>query len=96
MKKKIISATLAAFLVITSAMPAFATPNQEVIENQNKYDEFTKKIEEINNKIYSLNAEIEPLVATIEENNTQIEQRKPIAPIAILVYPLTFIALTSL
>lgn len=76
MKKKILSALLAATLVITSAMPAFATPNQEVIENQNKYDEFTKKIEEINNKIYSLNAEIEPLVATIEENNTQIEQIK--------------------
>ena len=76
MKKKILSALLAATLVITSAMPAFATPNQEVIENQNKYDEFTKKIEDINNKIYSLNAEIEPLVATIDENNTQIEQIK--------------------
>ena len=76
MKKKILSALLAATLVITSAMPTFATPNQEVIENQNKYDEFTKKIEDINNKIYSLNAEIEPLVATIDENNTQIEQIK--------------------
>ena len=48
MKKKIISAALAATLVITSAMPAFATPNQEVIENQKKYDELTQKIEDIN------------------------------------------------
>ena len=55
MKKKILSALLAATLVITSAMPAFATPNQEVIENQNKYDEFTKKIEDINNRTFSCN-----------------------------------------
>ncbi|MEN8076752.1 NlpC/P60 family protein [Clostridioides difficile] len=76
MKKKIISAVLAATLVITSAMPAFATPNQEVIENQKKYDELTQKIEDINSKIYELNGEIEPLVQTIESNNTQIEQIK--------------------
>lgn len=76
MKKKIISAVLAATLVITSAMPAFATPNQEVIENQKKYDELTQKIEDINSKIYELNGEIEPLVQTIESNNTQMEQIK--------------------
>lgn len=76
MRKKIISAVLAATLVITSAMPAFATPNQEVIENQKKYDELTQKIEDINTKIYELNAEIEPLMQTIESNNTQMEQIK--------------------
>ena len=76
MKKKIISAVLAAILVITSAMPAFATPNQEVIENQKKYDELTQKIEDINNQIYTLNGEIEPLVQTIESNNAQMEQIK--------------------
>ena len=76
MKKKIISAALAATLVITSAMPAFATPNQEVIENQKKYDELTQKIEDINNQIYTLNGEIEPLVQTIESNNAQMEQIK--------------------
>ena len=64
MKKRIISAALAATLVITSAMPAFATPNQEVIENQKKYDELTQKIEDINDKIYALNGEIEPLFQT--------------------------------
>ena len=76
MKKKILSALLAATLVITSAMPAFATPNQEVIENQKKYDELTQKIEDINTQIYALNGEIEPLVQTIESNNTQMEQIK--------------------
>ena len=76
MKKKIISAVLAATIVITSAMPAFATPNQEVIENQQKYDELTQKIEDINNQIYTLNGEIEPLVQTIESNNAQMEQIK--------------------
>lgn len=67
---------MAATLVITSAMPAFATPNQEVIENQKKYDELTQKIEDINTQIYALNGEIEPLVQTIESNNTQMEQIK--------------------
>ena len=77
MKKKIISAALAATLVITSAMPAFATPNQEVIDaNRNKYNELTKKIEDINSKIYELDAQIEPLIATIESNNSQMEQIK--------------------
>lgn len=76
MKKKIISAVLAGMLVVTSAMPAFATPNQEVIENQQKYDELTQKIEDINTKIYELNAEIEPLMQTIEANNAEIEQIK--------------------
>ena len=76
MKKKIISAALAATLVITSAMPAFATPSQEVIENQKKYDELTKKIEDINSKIYDLDAQIEPLIATIESNNSQMEKIK--------------------
>ena len=76
MKKKILSAVLAATLVITSVTPTFATPNEEVIQNQNKYDEFTKKIEEINDKIYTLNGEIEPLIASIDSNNAQIEQIK--------------------
>lgn len=76
MKKKILSAVLAATLVITSVTPTFATPNEEVIQNQNKYDEFTKKIEEINDKIYTLNGEIEPLIASIDSNNDQIEQIK--------------------
>lgn len=76
MKKRIVSAVLSAVLVITSAMPAFATPNQEVIENQQKYDELTEKINQINDKIYALEGEIEPLVVTIENNNAQMEQIK--------------------
>ena len=70
------SAILAATLVITSVTPTFATPNEEVIQNQKKYDEFTQKIEEINDKIYTLNGEIEPLIARIDSNNAQIEQIK--------------------
>ena len=54
MKKKILSAILAATLVITSVTPTFATPNEEVIQNQKKYDEFTQKIEEINDKIFQI------------------------------------------
>ena len=41
MKKKILSAVLAVTLIVTSAMPAFATPNEEVIQNQQKYEELT-------------------------------------------------------
>lgn len=76
MKKKIISAVLAAALVMTSSMPAFATPNQEVLENQQKYEELTQKIDEITGKIVALSAEIEPLLVTIENNNAQIEEIK--------------------
>lgn len=76
MKKKIISAVLAVALVMTSSIPAFATPNQEVLENQQKYEELTKKIDEITGKIVALSAEIEPLLVTIENNKTQIEEIK--------------------
>lgn len=76
MKKKILSAVLAATLAVTSGVPVFATPNEEVIQNQNKYDEFTKKIEEINDKIYTLNGEIEHLVENVNSNNAKLEQIK--------------------
>ena len=45
MKKKVLSALLTATLLFSIGMPAFATPNEEVIENQAKYDELTAKIE---------------------------------------------------
>ena len=80
MKRKVISAvlavTLAFTLAVTSAMPAFATPNEEVIENQKKYDEYTKKIDEITGKIIAFNAEIEPLIEKIDNNNAQREEIK--------------------
>lgn len=80
MKRKVISAvlavTLAFTLAVTSAMPAFATPNEEVIENQKKYDEYTKKIDEITSKIIAFNAEIEPLIEKIDNNNAQMEEIK--------------------
>ena len=80
MKRKVISAvlavTLAFTLAVTSAMPAFATPYEEVIENQKKYDEYTKKIDEITGKIIAFNAEIEPLIEKIDNNNAQMEEIK--------------------
>lgn len=76
MKKRILSAVLAATLVLTSGVTVFATPNQEVIESQNKYEDINKKIEDIQGKIYSLNTEIDPLVAKIEENKSQMQEIK--------------------
>lgn len=76
MKKKIISAVLAVALVMTSSIPAFATPNQEVLESQQKYEELTQKIDEITGKIVALSAEIEPLLVTVENNKVQMEEIK--------------------
>lgn len=76
MKRKLIAAALATALVLTSTMPAFATPNQEVLENQQKYDEMTKKIDEITGQIVSYNAKIEPLIEEIDNNNAQMEEIK--------------------
>ncbi|MGL5354346.1 MAG: coiled-coil domain-containing protein, partial [Clostridium sp.] len=73
MKKRILSAVLAATLVFTSGVTVFATPNQEVIENQQKYEDITKKIDEIQGKVYNLNMEIDPLVAKVEENKKQMQ-----------------------
>ena len=76
MKKKVVSALLTATLLFSIGMPAFATPNEEVIENQAKYDELTAKIDEITGQVYALNAEIEPLMETIENNKAEVEEIK--------------------
>ena len=73
MKKKVLSALLTATLLFSIGMPAFATPNEEVIENQAKYDELTAKIDEITGQVY---AEIEPLMETIENNKAEVEEIK--------------------
>lgn len=74
MRKKILSAILAVTILASFSMPAFATPDQEVIENQQEYDRLTQKIDEINGEIYALNGQIEPLVETIESNQKQMEE----------------------
>ena len=51
MKKRILSIVIAGALTITSVTPVFATPNEEVIQSQQKYDEINKKIEDIQGKI---------------------------------------------
>ena len=76
MKKKILSIVMAGALTITSVTPVFATPNQEVIENQQKYDDISKKIEDIQGKIYSLNEQIAPLAEKVDKNKKQMDSIK--------------------
>jgi peptidoglycan hydrolase CwlO-like protein len=67
---------VAGALTITSVTPVFATPNQEVIENQQKYDDISKKIEDIQGKIYSLNEQIAPLAEKVDNNKKQMDSIK--------------------
>ncbi|WP_294187019.1 C40 family peptidase [uncultured Clostridium sp.] len=76
MKKRILSIVIAGALTITSVTPVFATPNEEVIQSQQKYDEINKKIEDIQGKIYNLNEQIAPLAEKDENNRKQIESIK--------------------
>ena len=76
MRKKILSAILATTIIASFSMPAFATPEQDVIENQQEYDRLTQKIDEINGEIYALNGQIEPLLETIENNQKQMDDIK--------------------
>ncbi|MCR1952267.1 MULTISPECIES: C40 family peptidase [unclassified Clostridium] len=76
MKKRILSIVMAGALTITSVTPVFATPNQEVIENQQKYDDINKKIEDIQGKIYGLNEQIAPLEEKVNNNQKQMDSIK--------------------
>lgn len=76
MKKRILSAFIAGVLILTSGVTVNATPNEEVIENQKKYDEINKKIEDIQGQIYKLNMEIDPLVEKVESNKTLMQDIK--------------------
>lgn len=73
MKKKILSVVIAGALTLTSVMPVFATPNEEVIQSQQKYEELTEKINDIQGEIYKLNEEIAPLAEQVNKNNEQME-----------------------
>ena len=87
MKKKVLSALLTATLLFSIGMPAFATPNEEVIENQAKYDELTAKIElafisfnssfdnTSHSKWYCLLVPT-ALMETIENNKAEVEEIK--------------------
>lgn len=76
MKKKILSVVIAGALTLTSVMPVFATPNEEVIQSQQKYEELTEKINDIQGEIYKLNEEIAPLAEQVNKNNEQMEAIK--------------------
>ena len=76
MKKKIISAVLAVTLAMTFSIPVHATPSEEVLKNQAKYEEFTTKLNNLTEQIMELNAEIEPLVEKIEINEVEMNEIK--------------------
>lgn len=76
MKNKIVSFLTAGAITISLASPVWATPTEEILENQQKYEELNQKIDEIQAKIYSLNEEISPLAETINTNNKQMENIK--------------------
>lgn len=73
MKRRILSIVIAGVITITSMTPVFATPNEEVKENQQKYEELNKKIDDIQGKIYSLNEQIAPLAEKVENNKKQMQ-----------------------
>ena len=72
MKKKVLSFVMAVALTMTSVTAVFATPNEEVIQNQQKYEELNKKIDDIQGEIYSLNEQIAPLAEKVENNKQQM------------------------
>ena len=74
MKKRILSVVIAGALTITSITPVFATPNEEVIQSQQKYEELNKKIDDIQAKIYNLNEQIAPLAEKVENNKKQMAE----------------------
>ncbi|MCQ2969496.1 MAG: NlpC/P60 family protein [Clostridium sp.] len=76
MKRKVLSALLTATLIFSIGMPTFATPNEEVIENQAKYEELTAKIDETTAQVYALSSEIEKLIETIEANKAEVDEIK--------------------
>ena len=77
MRKKIVAALIAGILVVTSAVPAYATPsNQEVNKARDQYAELGKKIAETQNKVDELNVKIEPLAQKVESNKTEIANTK--------------------
>ncbi|MBS5939213.1 NlpC/P60 family protein [Clostridium sp.] len=76
MKKKILSIVIAGALTLTSITPVFATPNEEVIESQQKYEELNSKINDIQGEIYKLNEEIAPLAEDVQKKQAEMDSIK--------------------
>lgn len=76
MKKKILSIVIASALTLTSITPVFATPNEEVIESQQKYEELNNKISDIQGQIYNLNEKIAPLAEDVQKKQEEMESIK--------------------
>lgn len=73
MKKKILSIVIAGALTLTFITPAFATPSEEVIESQQKYEELNNKISDIQGQIYNLNEKIAPLVEDVQNKQAEMD-----------------------
>ena len=67
---------MAGAITLSFATTVWATPNTEILENQQKYEELNKQIDEIQAKIFALNEEISPLEETIQSNNKQMQNIK--------------------
>ncbi|MBY0756817.1 C40 family peptidase [Clostridium sardiniense] len=77
MRKKIVAAIIAGMLVVSSAVPAYATPtNTEVNQVRDEYTELGAKISDIQHKIDDLNVKIEPLVQKVQNNKVEISNTK--------------------
>lgn len=77
MRKKIVAAIIAGMLVVSSAIPAYATPtNTEVKQVRDEYTELGAKISDIQHKIDDLNVKIEPLVQKVQNNKVEISNTK--------------------
>lgn len=76
MKKKILSIVIASVLTLTSITPVFATPNEEVIESQQKYEELNNKISDIQGQIYNLNEKIAPLAEDVQKKQAEMDSIK--------------------
>lgn len=61
---------------MTSAVPVFATPNQDVLNKQEEYKKFQEEIDKQQGEIFKLNSQIEPLIETIENNTKESENIK--------------------
>lgn len=75
MKKRVLSAVIAGFLLVATSMPVMevkATPS-DVDEARNEYERLSAEINGINEKIQKLDAEISPLVEQMNKNEAEID-----------------------
>lgn len=72
-KKTFLLIAVIGVTIFNTCIPVIATPNGEVTEGNDKYEEVTKNIDEIQGKIYSLNTEIEKFIEVIKKNDEELK-----------------------